>query len=188
MDNQEKKINYQNTDKENDLEKNKEKKNDESIFQNKKINELKEKIFKNKKEINNLKLRHLANIENIKKNTEKKIKKIKNAEIENFFKQIIPIINNLEDILTISTKLNLNDEPSIQGIELTLKSLLSILVKFGVKIEGKKNEIFNPKIHDVISTESSNTIEPNYIIFVKKKGFILKKTILRKAAVVISKT
>ncbi|AYN24861.1 nucleotide exchange factor GrpE [Buchnera aphidicola] len=186
MNNQEKKTNYNNTEKKNDSEKNKEKKDDELILQNKKINELKEKILENQKEIHNIKLRHLANIENIKKNIDKKITNIKNTEIENFFKQIIPIINNLEDILIMSKKFNLNDEPSIQGIELTLKSLLSILVKFGVKIEGKKNEIFNPKIHDAISIESSNKTEPNHIISVKKKGFSFKNTLLRKATVIIS--
>ncbi len=188
MDNQEKKINYKNTEKKNDLEKNEETKDSKLLFQSKKINELQEKILENEKNILNLKLRHLANIENIKKNTETKIKNIKNTETEIFFKKTIPVINTLEDILIISKKLNLSDEPSIQGIKLTLKSLLTILTKFGVKTEGKKNEIFNPKIHDAILIKSSKEIEPNYIISVKRKGFIFRKKLLRKATVVVSAT
>ena len=88
----------------------------------------------------------------------------------------------------MSKKFNLDNEPSIQGIELTLQSLLNILVKFGVKIEGNKNEIFNPNLHDVIQIKPSHKIKSNYIISVEKKGFSFNNTILRKATVIISKS
>jgi molecular chaperone GrpE len=183
MDNQEKKIKLKNIEK-----KNIEKKDNQLTSKEKNIAELEKKISINQKEIYNLKLRHLANIENIKKNVEKKIQNIKNEEKENFFKQIIPIINVIEDILVMSKKFNLDNEPSIQGIELTLQSLLNILVKFGVKIEGNKNEIFNPNLHDVIQIKPSHKIKSNYIISVEKKGFSFNNTILRKATVIISKS
>lgn len=183
MDNQEKEIKYENIEKKNDLEK----KEDEFILQNKKNQELKEKILINKKKIHDLKLRHLANIENIKKNFEKKIKNIKIIEMEMFFEKIIPVINSLEDILETAEKLHLQDEPLIQGIKLTLKSFLTLLCKFGVKIEGKKDEIFDPKIHSAILLESSSKKKSNCILSVKKKGFSFNKKILRKAIVIIPK-
>jgi len=159
-----------------------------TALENKKIDDLKLELLQNQKKINDIELRKLANIENIKKNTEKKIKNIKKTEIERFLKKIIPIIDFLEDILILSNTLNIKDKPLIKGIELTLQSLLNILCKLGVTIEGQKNELFNPEIHTLLSTESSEKIPPNHIIFTNKKGFTFNKTLLRKAIVTISKS
>ncbi|QCI19120.1 nucleotide exchange factor GrpE, partial [Buchnera aphidicola] len=151
------------------------------------LNELKEKISNNEKKIYDIQLRHLAHIENIKKNAEIEIKNIKIIKKEQFFKKIIPIIEVLENTLTLSKKLDLNKEPLIQGIELTLKSLLKIIYEFGVKKEGKKNEVFNPNIHNIILTENSTEIQPNHIISVKRNGFSFNNIILRKALVIVCK-
>ncbi|QCI17016.1 nucleotide exchange factor GrpE [Buchnera aphidicola (Aphis helianthi)] len=191
MDTEEKQSKNINIEKQDIKKEKKEKQNNHSEIEQKNINELnklKEKLLNNQKKIHDIQLRHLAFIENIKKNNEIEIKNIKNIKKEEFFKKVIPIIDALEDTLYFSKKLNLDKEPLIQGIQLTLKSLLKILYKFGVKIEGKQNEIFNPKIHDIILTENSTEIQPNHIISVKRKGFSFKTIMLRKALVIISKT
>ncbi|QCI18173.1 nucleotide exchange factor GrpE [Buchnera aphidicola (Aphis nasturtii)] len=151
------------------------------------LNELKEKLSKNQKKIHDIQLRHLAYIENIKKNAEIEIKNIKNIKKEEFFKKIIPIINILEDTLSLSKKLNLDKEPLIQGIQLILESLFKIIYQFGVKIEGRKNEIFNPKIHNVILTENSTEIQPDHVISIQRIGLSFNNIVLRKALVTISK-
>ncbi|ANZ22414.1 molecular chaperone GrpE [Buchnera aphidicola (Diuraphis noxia)] len=154
---------------------------------NKKIHNLKSQILKNEKKINEIELRKLAHIENIKKNTTETINTIKKEQIEKFLKTIIPIIDSLESIVQLSNKLDSKNEPLIEGIQLTLKSFLNTLFNLDVKIEGQEKELFNPNIHDAIRLEKSNTTPPNHIIFVDKKGFSLNKTILRKAKVIISK-
>lgn len=151
------------------------------------LNELKEKLSKNQKKIHDIQLRHLAYIENIKKNAEIEIKNIKNIKKEEFFKKIIPIINILEDTLSLSKKLNLDKEPLIKGIQLILESLFKIIYQFGVKIEGRKNEIFNPKIHNVILTENSTEIQPDHVISIQRIGLSFNNIVLRKALVTISK-
>ncbi|QIQ41786.1 MAG: nucleotide exchange factor GrpE [Buchnera aphidicola (Microlophium carnosum)] len=174
MDNKETKINKENT-------------IDMISLQNKKIDDLKLELIQNQKKINDIELRKLANIENIKKNTKEKIKKIKQTEVERFLKTIIPVIDSLEDILTLSNTLHLKDKPLIEGIKLTLQSLLNILYKSGVQNEGQKNELFDPKIHTLISTESSDNTLPNHIITTKKQGFTFNKILLRKAMVIVAK-
>lgn len=187
MDNQEKETKNKKIEKKDDLKKNTKEINNNSIDQNEKIDNLKKQILKKQKKIHEIQLRHLANIENIKKDTEQKIKKINITETENFFQQIIPVINVLEDILEKSKELKIYDESSIQGIDLTLKSLINILCKFGVKIEGKKNEVFNPQVHDAILIKSSDNKKINHIVSVERQGFSFNKKILRKAIVIISK-
>ncbi|QIQ41232.1 MAG: nucleotide exchange factor GrpE [Buchnera aphidicola (Aphis urticata)] len=151
------------------------------------LNELKEELSKNQKKIHDIQLRHLAYIENIKKNAEIEIQNIKNIKKEEFFTKIIPIINTLEDTLSLSKKLNLDQKPLIQGIQLTLESLFKIIYQFGVKIEGKKNEIFNPQIHNVILTEKSKEIQPDHVISIQRIGLSFNNIVLRKALVTISK-
>ncbi|UPT14558.1 nucleotide exchange factor GrpE [Buchnera aphidicola] len=151
------------------------------------LSELKEKIFNNQKKIHDIQLRHLAHIENIKKDAEIKIKNIKNIKKEEFFKKIVPIIDALEDTLSLSKKLNLDEKPLVQGIKLILESLFKIIYKFGVKKEGKKNEIFNPKIHNIILTENSTEIQPDRIISIKRIGLSFNNIVIRKALVKISK-
>ena len=51
------------------------------------------------------------------------------------------MIDSLEDILKISNKFHSKNEPLVEGIQLTLKSLLNILSKLGVKIEGQEKEL-----------------------------------------------
>lgn len=188
MENKEKKLHEENVCQNNNTIK---EKKDNSIdtltLQNQKIEDLKLEIIQNQKKISDIELRKLANIENIKKNTEDKIKKIKKTETETFLKKIIPIIDSLEDILILSDKLNIKDEPLIKGIELTLQSLLNILHKLGVKVEGQKNELFNPDIHTLMSEELSENTLPNHIISTNKKGFTFNKVLLRKAIVTIAK-
>lgn len=171
-----------------DNEKNTEKNiNDTCLTLNKKIQDLKNQLLENKKKINDIELRKLANLENINKNTTEKINKIKNTETEKCLKKIIPIIDSLENILELSTTLNIKDKPLIKGIELTLQSLLNILFKLGVKTTGKKNEMFNPDIHEVIATQMSDSIPDNHILLIQKTGFVLNKMILRKAKVTLVK-
>ncbi|QCI24277.1 nucleotide exchange factor GrpE [Buchnera aphidicola (Muscaphis stroyani)] len=161
--------------------------NDIINIKNKKIEELKLRILKNKKKINDIQLRKLAEIENIKKKTETKIKEIKRLKMKEFFENIIPVVDSFEDLLNLSHSLNLQEKPFIEGIKLTSESLLKMMFKFGIKIEGKEKDIFNPQIHDSISTKISNETRPNCIISVYKKGFSFNTEILRKAKVIVSK-
>lgn len=154
---------------------------------NNELIELEKKILNNQKKIHDMQLRHLAYIENIKKDAEIEIKNIKKIKKEEFFKKIIPIIAVLEDTLSFSKKSQLYKESLVQGIELILESLLKTIYKFGVKIEGKKNESFNPKIHKIILTENSTEVQPGHIISIERKGFSFNDIVLRKAHIIISK-
>ncbi|WP_343154416.1 nucleotide exchange factor GrpE [Buchnera aphidicola] len=190
MDTEEKQLKNKDIEKTYTNKKNEKKISNNDQIQNIDINnlsELQEKLLDTKKKEHDIQLRHLAYIENIKKNAEIEIKNIKNIKKEEFFKKIIPIIDVLENTLSLAKKVHLEKEPLVQGIKLTLESLLKIIYKFGVKIEGKTNEIFNPKIHNAILTENSTKIQPDHIISVIRKGFSFNNIILRKAFVIVSK-
>jgi molecular chaperone GrpE len=83
----------------------------------------------------------------------------------------------------MSSQNKIQETTIIQGIVLTRKSMLNIIQKFGIKREGKKNEIFQPHLHQSVSSKPSENIQSNHIISVIKHGYTLNCIVLRKAVV-----
>ncbi|CAL4042660.1 Protein GrpE [Buchnera aphidicola (Pemphigus populi)] len=151
-----------------------------------KIIDLEKKILNIKNDITDIQLRGQAEIENIRKKSKNDITIIKNQQLEEFSKKILPIIDSLDEIFIIASKNKIQDTLMIQGIFLTLKSMLSIISKFGIKREGEKNKIFQPHLHQSILSKKSTNLKSNHIVSVIKHGYTLKNTVLRKAIVEIS--
>jgi molecular chaperone GrpE len=61
------------------------------------------------------------------------------------------------------------------------------LIDLGVKVIDPKDEIFDPKYHEVLYTTENETIPDNKILEVISKGFIVDNKVLKPARVVISK-
>src|SRR5580765_7001841 len=139
---------------------------------NKKKYDLEITLYNIEKEIIDFELRSQAKIENIKKNNEKEIQNIKERQSIIFSKKIISIADDLNEILNIAHKKNINNNHIIQGINLTLKSLLNAFSKLDIKIENKKNVIFQPHLHESIETVKSTKIPSNYIVSVLQPGYI----------------
>jgi molecular chaperone GrpE len=47
--------------------------------------------------------------------------------------------------------------------------------------------VFDPKLHEALSMVVNETVEPNTILVVAQKGFLLQERLLRPARVVVSK-
>ncbi|CAL4042445.1 Protein GrpE [Buchnera aphidicola (Tetraneura ulmi)] len=145
----------------------------------KKINNLKKKIF-------DVQLRTQANIENLKKDTQKKIKEIKKQKKEEIITNLIPIVDNFEKINEqIKKNQTIKNEKIIEGISLTLFNLKNDLKKIGVQPIILKNKIFNPNFHE---TQNKFKFDEKKIYKIKstvKKGYIYKNKILRKSIVLI---
>lgn len=150
------------------------------------IIDLRKKISNIKNDIIDIQLRGQAKIENIRKKSEQDIKIIKNSQLEKFAKKILPIIDSLEEILKIADQKKNQEKIMVQGIILTLKSMLNIISKFGIKREGQKNTIFQSHLHQSILSKKSKKTQSNHIISVIQHGYTLNGTILRKAKVEIS--
>lgn len=156
-------------------------KNEEEI-----IIDLEKKILNIKNKITDIQLRGQAEIENIRKKSEKDIKEIKNTQLKKFSKKILPIVDSLDEIFILAAQNKIQETTMIQGIILIWKSMLNIIQKFGIKREGEKNTIFQPHLHQSVSSKQSKSIKSNHIVSVIKHGYTLNGMILRKAVVEIS--
>ncbi|APC94861.1 nucleotide exchange factor GrpE [Francisella tularensis subsp. novicida] len=131
-------------------------------------------------------LRAKAEMENIRKRAERDVSNARKFGIEKFAKELLPVIDSIEQALKHEIKL----EEAIamkEGIELTAKMLVDILKKNGVEELDPKGEKFDPNLHEAMAMIPNPEFEDNTIFDVFQKGYMLNGRIVRAAKVVIVK-
>ncbi|RKW39042.1 MAG: nucleotide exchange factor GrpE [Moraxella sp.] len=149
--------------------------------------QLKAQVEESAKKEQDLLLRTRAEIDNIRRRTEQDIEKAHKFALEKFSKDILNTIDNLERAL--ATPANTEDESVkalFDGVQLTLKELLSTVARFGVEPVGAVGEIFNPDLHQAISMQPAEGVESNHITAVLQKGYILNGRVIRPAMVMVA--
>ncbi|MBU0484220.1 MAG: nucleotide exchange factor GrpE [Proteobacteria bacterium] len=132
-------------------------------------------------------LRAAAEFENIKKRLQReKETSLKYAE-ECVLREILPAVDNLERALSQDQN---NPECGAilkEGVEMTLKGLLSSLEKFGLIQMASVGKPFDPNFHEAMVMESSKEVPEQNILQEYEKGYLFKDRLLRAAKVVVSK-
>jgi molecular chaperone GrpE len=100
---------------------------------------------------------------------------------------LLPVVDSLERGLELSRP----DDESIKavrdGMELTLKLFLDTLKRFNLEQIDPHGAPFNPEHHQAMAMEESTNVEPNSVLKVFQKGWLLNGRLLRPAMVVVSK-
>ncbi|QTF09796.1 nucleotide exchange factor GrpE [Brenneria izadpanahii] len=132
-------------------------------------------------------LRARAEADNIRRRAEMDVEKAHKYAVEKFASEMLPVIDNLERALDLADKSNEALAPMVEGIELTLKSLLDAVHKFGIEVIGDVNVPFNPEVHQAMTMLESDDYQPNHVMMVMQKGYTLNGRLLRPAMVAVSK-
>lgn len=134
-------------------------------------------------------LRAKAEMENIRRRSQNEIVSVRKFAIEGFAQELL----NVRDSMDQASMVELREEESEavvkmkEGLELTVKQLDSVLIKFGVsEVEADIGVKFDPELHQAISMVESAEVDSNHIIAVMQKGFMLKGRLLRPAMVVVA--
>ena len=131
-------------------------------------------------------MRLAAEFENYKKRMERdRLASLKYAG-ENFLKILLPSIDNLERAIE-QGKQSSNGEELLEGVELTVKGLLSSLEKFEIVPLDAVGEKFDPNFHEALAMENSDEVEENCVLLAFEKGYKYKDKLIRPAKVVVSK-
>jgi molecular chaperone GrpE len=132
-------------------------------------------------------LRVTAEFENYKKRMERDTNDFRKFANESLIKAILPIVDNLERALEISEG---NNEKTYQGIregvEMTLKGLLSSLKKYGVVPIESLEKPFDPNFHQAVMQEESDRHPESTVSQELQKGYMMQDRLLRPAMVVVS--
>ena len=131
----------------------------------------------------------LADLANLRKRTEKEIVNARKYALENFAKDILETVDNLERSLAGANQQPTTLKEFYTGIELTLKSLKEVLTRYDIKEINPLNQPFDHQLHTAISMQDAATqdVATNTVISVIQKGYQLKDRLLRPAMVIVAK-
>lgn len=133
-------------------------------------------------------LRLQADMENMARRNERDLTSAHKFALEKFALELLPIIDSLE--LCIANGANAGEttvEALMEGVRMTLKMFQSAFEKFGMQSVNPISQPFNPEIHQAISTQLDLTVEPNTVVSVLQKGYLLNGRLIRPALVVVAK-
>lgn len=128
-------------------------------------------------------LRAKAETDNVRRRAQEDITKAAKFAAEKFAQAMLPVKDSLEAALATE---NATLETLRQGVELTLKQLVSAFSGAGLSEEAPTGQKFDPNKHQAISAVEAEG-EPNTVINVLQKGYLLNERVIRPALVVVSK-
>ncbi len=128
-------------------------------------------------------LRAKAEGDNIRKRAQTDVAGAHKFAIENFSSALLAVKDSLEAALGTSTA---SSETLRSGVELTLKQLTSVFDKFNIAEINPAGEKFDPHRHQAISAVESDA-EPNTVVQVLQKGYLLNERVIRPALVTVAK-
>ena len=128
-------------------------------------------------------LRAKAESDNVRKRSQIEIANAHKFAVENFAAELLAVKDSLEAALASE---NATVESMRSGVELTLRQLKAVFDKFSVKDIDPAGEKFDPHRHQAISTVESDA-EPNTVVQVLQKGYLLHERVIRPALVIVAK-
>jgi molecular chaperone GrpE len=128
-------------------------------------------------------LRARAEADNIRKRAQADVASAHKFAIETFATELLAVKDSLEAALAAE---NASVESMKSGVELTLKQLKSVFERFNVVEIDPAGQKFDPHRHQAISVVESDA-EPNTVVQVLQKGYLLHERVVRPALVVVAK-
>jgi len=132
-------------------------------------------------------LRLSAEFENYKKRKQREIDEFKKFANETIFRQILPVVDNLERAIASAETNSGEGTNLLEGVKLTHKDILKLLEMFSVKMIKAGNEPFDPNFHQAVTRQETDECPENTVTAVLQNGYLLHDRLIRPAMVVVSK-
>lgn len=126
--------------------------------------------------------RVLAEFENFKKRSQKERENLYNSVLSDIILGILPAMDNLENAMKAECK----DEKYKQGIELVYKQFKDFLDKNKVEEIPAVGEIFDPSVHEAVSSIQDDTKGTQEIVQEYRKGYKIGSRVIRHSMVVVA--
>ena len=137
-------------------------------------------------------LRTLAEMENLRKRTQKEVADARVYGVSKFAGDIVDIADNLQRAIdAVPADAKASADPGlkslIEGVEITERSLLSALEKHGVKKIDPTGEKFDPNFHQAMYEVPDASVISGTVVQVVQAGYTIGERVLRPALVAVSK-
>lgn len=151
------------------------------------VAQLREQLEEQKEEV----LRAKAEMQNIRRRAEIDVEKAHKFGTEKFVKELLPVVDSLEKAVESAQNQEVQNEEVVsrikEGVDMTLDMFIGALSKFNVEQINPVGEPFDPQKHEAMSMVPSNEAEPNTVIAVMQKGYLLHERVVRPAMVMVAK-
>ena len=131
-------------------------------------------------------LRSLAELENVKRRAARDVENAHKFAVENLIDNMFPVLDSLEKAVETAEATE-GAQAIAEGVELSLKLFLDTLARSGVEQIDPLGEPFDPNLHEALTMLPNPDAEPNSVMDVMQKGYILNGRLVRAAKVIVVK-
>ena len=132
-------------------------------------------------------LRIQAEMQNLRRRTEQDVERAHKFGQEKFASELLVVMDNLERAVDAAGEHESEAVKAIhEGVNLTLKSFADCFAKFHIAAVDPEGEPFDPALHQAMSIQKNDRLEPDTVIAVMQKGYTLHGRVLRPAMVIVS--
>ena len=132
-------------------------------------------------------VRSQAEMENLKRRTQKDLEDAHKFTLTRFAKELLPVFDSLVLGLQAATGDSEEVKKFREGSELTIKQFEAMFTKFNIVAIDPLGQPFNAEQHQAVLMQEVEGAEPNTIVNVFQKGYLLNGRLLRPAMVVVAK-
>lgn len=136
-------------------------------------------------------LRTIAEMENIRRRTEREKADISKYAITKFAGDILSVSDNIRRAIEATPKDSSGSDPAlrslVEGVEMTERDLTNVLERHGIKRIDPLKEKFDPNFHQAMFEEESKDVPTGNVVRVMQSGFMIEDRLLRPALVSVAK-
>lgn len=135
-------------------------------------------------------LRAFADLDNMRKRTEKEKEETARYAITKFARDVVGVADNFERAVASVPADAKVDNPALvnlaDGVTLTEREFLKVLERHGVTRLSPQGEPFNPHHHQAVMETNDPSVPAGTVLQVFQPGYLIEDRILRPAMVVVS--
>ncbi len=137
-------------------------------------------------------LRTLAEMENLRRRTEREVADARTYGVTNFARDILAVADSMERALKalddeIRDKADAGVKALLDGVEITERELIKVMEKHGVRRIEPQGQKFDPNLHQAMYEIPDATVPAGTVVQIMQPGYTIGERVLRPAMVGVAK-
>jgi len=137
-------------------------------------------------------LRTLADMENLRRRTEREVADARTYAVSNFARDMLNVADNFQRAIdSVPAEAREAGDPAlkalVEGVELTEREMLKTLERYGVKRLDPEGQKFDPNLHQAMFEVPNPDVPSGTVVQVVQTGYVIGDRVLRPALVGVAK-
>lgn len=134
-------------------------------------------------------LRSIAEMENVRRRAQRDVENAHKFAVEKLLADLFPVVDSMEKAIETAENSELGESAKaiVAGMSLSLKLFVDTLAKAGAEQIDPLGQPFDPQFHEAMAMVPNPDAEPNSVMDVMQKGYVLNGRLTRAAKVIVVK-